>query len=262
MYAKQRNRAVWRLITEQDQSPPGNLAREEAIARAVAGTPTLRLWRNSPCVLLGRFQVLEAEVDQRACAEARVPVYRRFTGGGAVYHDPGNLNVSLFLPRHQAPLSKQKRARVPGVYSLVLEPLGNAVRSLGCAAVVTNRDLQIEQCKVSGVAAWLGVEAILLHATLLIDSDLALLEKVLDGPGGTGNARWEQTKSHRARVTCLTCKGSQTLTDELVETAVVSAFATGFGCVFEQGMLTPQEEELAAKLLAHRYLLSQWHAKG
>ena len=75
----------WRYLPDDgERDPRTNLAREEAIARHVAAdpaapTPVLRLWRDGPCAVVGRFQVAAAEVDLAAAAALGAPVLRRFT---------------------------------------------------------------------------------------------------------------------------------------------------------------------------------------
>jgi len=105
----------WRYLPDDgERDPATNLAREEAIARHVAAdpaapTPVLRLWRNAACAVVGRFQVASAEVDLDAAEELGAPVLRRFTGGGTVWHDPGNLNVSVVLRPEDAILVADRR---------------------------------------------------------------------------------------------------------------------------------------------------------
>jgi len=251
------------MITDAKNEPLCNLAREEAIARCSPAQPVLRLWRNSSCVVLGRFQVSAAEVDELTCESERMPVYRRFTGGGAVYHDLGNLNVSLVLPRKLGPLVDDPNlARLPQAYSLVLEPLAHALRMMGLRPIVGTREITIGGHKVSGVAAWFGVGSVLVHATLLVNSDLELLSRVLNGPGAPGNSRWERTKSRRASVTSLAHEGIRDLCAEVVREAVTSAFAGHFGCVLERADLATKEQELASELFATRYSQRRWHVEG
>ena len=75
--------------------PAVNLALEEALVRAVPPVPVLRIWQNDTCVVLGRGQRLHREANVAACAAAGVAILRRASGGGAVYHDLGNLNITL-----------------------------------------------------------------------------------------------------------------------------------------------------------------------
>lgn len=255
--------ACWRLITDDDHDPLRNLAREEAIARSYPATPALRMWRNSSCVVLGRFQLSAAEVDQFTCESERVPIYRRFTGGGAVYHDLGNLNISLAVPRKAGLLVHDPHlARLPQAYSLVLKPLADALGMIGLQPIAGHREITIEGRKVSGVAAWFGVESVFVHATLLVNSNLELLQQVLNGPGAPGNSRWERTKSRRASVTSLAREGIRDVSLGVVREVMTAAFAGHFGCVLEHADLTIREQELAAELFATRYSLPRWHAEG
>ena len=76
--------------------PAVQLALEEALVRAVPPAPMLRIWQNETSVVLGRGQRLEREVNVAACAAAGgVPVLRRASGGGTVFHDLGNLNITI-----------------------------------------------------------------------------------------------------------------------------------------------------------------------
>lgn len=266
-----------RLIADDGmRDPRRNLAVEEAIARSHTAVPLLRLWRNNRCVVLGRFQVAAAEVDLAAVHELRVPVYRRLSAGGAVYHDPGNLNVSLIAPREHPLVA----GRGPGemLYAAVLDPLASAARSLGVPARPDRRGLFIDGRKLGGVAAWLGGGNVLVHATLLIDASLDTLRRVLDGPGDAGNPRWERTKSEPAPVTSLVGEldgtdapgwrpspGSHPLTTE-VDRVVVDAFATIAGGPTDRptagDRLHPVELAAAADLYRSRYATPAWHLSG
>lgn len=266
---------TWRLLPDDGvRDPRRNLAREEALARSVAadaaaGTPILRLWRNDRCVVVGRFQVAAAEVDLEAAASLGVPVLRRFTGGGTVYHDPGNLNVSLVLrPDDPLLLGDPATRRLPGLFRVLLEPLARAARALGVAARATERDLVVERgdgtsAKVGGVAAWLGSRALLVHGTLLVDADLATLDRVCAGPGDPGNPRWERTRSRRATVSSLArelaAKGMSAPGAGAVDLAVVAAFATAG---VAPSAWTEPELAAAGRLLADRYADPRWHATG
>jgi lipoate-protein ligase A len=78
--------------------PAENLAFDEALLRVAPESPVVWLWRNPVCVVVGRGQRIAREVHADACERDGVPVLRRASGGGTVFHDPGNLNVTLVLP--------------------------------------------------------------------------------------------------------------------------------------------------------------------
>lgn len=255
--------ATARLLGDDGvRDPCWNLALDEAIARSPGPHPTLRLWRNDPAVVIGRFQVAAAEVDLEAARAVGVPVLRRFTGGGAVYHDPGNLNVSLVLPRDRPPLADQPElAALPALYGLLLTPLAEAVEHLGVGVERTERELLVGGRKVSGVAAWLGRDRVLVHGTLLVSADLERLERLLAGPGAPGDARWERTRSRRMAVTSVARGLGRPPDPAAVAAEVTDAFGTAFDLVFEPAR-GPTEVELAkaAELVGERYGNPAWHA--
>ncbi|MEM3571714.1 MAG: hypothetical protein QW589_07300 [Candidatus Bathyarchaeia archaeon] len=89
-----------RLLEIEYSDPYMNLALEEAIFRKLfngESQATLRFWRNFSAVVIGRFQCISLEVNEEACKRYGIQIVRRITGGGAVYHDEGNLNYSIFL---------------------------------------------------------------------------------------------------------------------------------------------------------------------
>jgi lipoate-protein ligase A len=255
---------TWRYLPDDGERDPRiNLAREEAIARHVAAdaaapTPVLRLWRDGPCAVVGRFQLAAAEVDLAAASALGAPVVRRFTGGGTVWHDPGNLNISVVLRPEDAVLAADPSLRrLPGLYRLVLAPLAAAVRSLGVAAEMTERDIVAPGGKLSGVAAWLGGRALLVHATLLVDADLDALDRVCNGPGAAGDPRWERTKSRRVGVTSLSRELGAAPATADVEAIVLEAFGVD---AVDRAAFIPAELAAAERLLADRYGVPAWHA--
>ena len=137
--------------------PAANLALEEALVRAVPPVSVLRIWQNDACVVLGRGQRLHREANVTACAAASVPVLRRASGGGTVYHDLGNLNITLVVPGWVPELAGDLAALVAGV-----------LRRLGLAPTVTGRGVFAGPAKVSGLASHLTRGATLAHATLLV----------------------------------------------------------------------------------------------
>ena len=158
------------------RSPQENLALEEAVLRAVGEgrePPTLRLWRNPRCVVIGRGQQPEEEVDLRFCARLGIPVVARPSGGGAVYHHPGNLNFSLFLPLTGPWTSvRESQARLAGLLA------GELRRRFSLPAVARDGGVFVGERKVSG-AAQLRRRALLHHGTLLLWPDEIPMEEIL-----------------------------------------------------------------------------------
>ena len=258
----------WRILADDgERDPRRNLALDEALGRLAGPDPAIRLWRNDRCVVVGRSQIADAEVDAAACLELGVPVLRRFTGGGTVYHDPGNLNVTIVLRRDDPRLvDRPSLARIPGLYRLLLEPLAAAVTSLGVRAEATERDVLVDGAKVSGVAAWIGRGSLLVHGTLLVDADLPTLDRVLDGPGAPGDPRWERTRSRRSTVTSLAlaldAASDQATGEALGAAAEAAVVAHVTGANGRRGRVTDEEATTARELIRARYGRPEWHRTG
>ncbi len=134
--------------------PAENLAFDEALLRVAPGSPVLWLWRNPVCVVVGRGQRIAREVRTEECARDGVPVLRRASGGGTVFHDPGNLNVTLVLP---------------GPADRPLEALGKvmsaAVDQLGLVPRIGDRGLFVGTAKLCGFAVFRTKTGLLAHST-------------------------------------------------------------------------------------------------
>ncbi len=158
------------------RDPALNLALDEAILGEVAVgrvEPTLRVWRNARCVVVGRGQRVEDEVDLGACRRLGIPVLGRASGGGTVYHHPGNLNFSLFLPLVPPWTGvRESQDLLSGLLAQAIqERFDTTSEGRDGAVFVGGR-------KVSG-SAQLRRRALLHHGTLLFSPDAIPMEGVL-----------------------------------------------------------------------------------
>jgi lipoate---protein ligase len=228
--------------------PPQGLGWDEALVRAPVEEPTLLVWRSRPAVVIGRFQRADWEVDAAACDRAGVRVWRRFTGGGAVYLDPGTVCAALAVPaRHPA-----ASASIPDLYAPLLDGIVRACRALGADAVRDERTVRVGDRKVTGIAAHRGRDVTLVHGTLLVSADLDALRACLAGPRGgdlQGHPRPAASRpDHVAQV------GGGV---EAATAAVVASLAADGA---QAGALTPAQAESAAGLMRTRYADRAWHA--
>ena len=152
--------------------PAYNLAFEEFILRNKTSGNILILWQNENAVIIGLNQNTQAEINPEFIEKHGIQVVRRNTGGGAVYHDLGNLNYSF--------ITNIERANQV-VISLFAEPIVNALRSLGLNAEASGRnDIQVDGKKVSGTAQRILNGRILFHGTLLFDSNPEMIAGALN----------------------------------------------------------------------------------
>ncbi len=250
--------AKWRLIdVERLDDPYYNMAIEEAIPVAVGEGKvpnTLRFWRNDKTVVIGRFQCVRLEVDLSKCLEKGISVVRRFTGGGAVYHDSLNLNFALSVKKPSDIFGDDLFEN----FRLFGEGIARGLRKLGLPAeFVPINDVQIGGKKVSGMAGSVTDKYVFLHACLLVGSDLKVLGKVLKAPRKKLEAK--RVRSVRARVTTLEAELGKGISMERVKKAISEGISEVLGVEFEVGELTPYEEELARKLYAEKYLTPEWN---
>ena len=160
-----------KFLTNFCTNPHWNMAFDEFVLEGVRATdPVFYLWQNAPAVIIGLNQSPYAEVNLPYLKEKGIVLARRVTGGGAVYHDLGNLNYSI-----AGPVSRMEEA---------FEIVPGALRQLGVPAERTGRnDILVEGRKCSGYAKRLSKDRMMIHGTLMWDVDLDVLTEALRVPG-------------------------------------------------------------------------------
>ena len=159
------------ILQSPSHSASFNLAAEEYLFTHRTDD-ILFLYVNEPCVVVGRNQDVLSEVNADFCKSHKIPVFKRMSGGGTVYHDLGNLNYCFISNRMkgEAPLKDD-----------FLKPLVTVLAGLGVEVLIGKRnDLWLPGgYKVSGTASHVGKLRMLQHGTLLYDSNLIHLGKCL-----------------------------------------------------------------------------------
>jgi len=168
-----------------------NLALEEHVLRnAVTDEDLLLFYVNAPAIIIGRNQNTIEEINPPIVAERGIRVVRRISGGGAVYHDLGNLNFSFMTRDVSGHFSRYDRFNQP-----VIEVL----RSLGVPAELGGRnDILADGRKISGNAQFAGTQRMFSHGTLLFDSNLDDVTEALRPRPGKVESKG--VKSIRSRV--------------------------------------------------------------
>ena len=149
------------------------------------------LWQNHNSVIIGKHQNTQEEINADFVKEKKIKVVRRLSGGGAVYHDLGNLNFTF--------ISDADKAK--GIdFSAFCEPIQRALRSFGVPVDISGRnDMTVLGKKFSGNAQYVKQGRIMHHGTILYDSDLEMLSRALKP--GDDKIESKSIKSVISRVT-------------------------------------------------------------
>jgi lipoate-protein ligase A len=129
------------------------------------------LWQNANSIIIGKNQNTSEEINSVFVKEHNISVARRLSGGGAVYHDLGNLNFTFIMDAANASHLDLK---------LFCEPIKSALASLGVKAEISGRnDITIDGKKFSGNAQYIKGARVMHHGTIMYSSDLAVVGEAL-----------------------------------------------------------------------------------
>jgi lipoate---protein ligase len=163
------------VVKSHSNDPFFNIAAEEYFLHKTV-KDLLFLYINKPCTVVGKHQNTLAEINYRYLVENNIPIIRRISGGGAVYHDLGNLNYSFFTNEAEGSQINFKK---------FTQFIINTLYQFGIEAVFEGKnDLRVSGFKMSGNAAHVHKNRVLHHGTLLVEADLEKLSqslKVIDG---------------------------------------------------------------------------------
>ena len=219
-----------KYLIGQETDPYRNIALERHLTlHAAEDECILYLWQNQRTVVIGRNQNAWEECRIKQLLEDGGRLARRFSGGGAVYHDLGNLNFSFAVRKSDYDTAKQS------------EVILRAVKKLGVPAKRTGRnDFEAEGKKFSGNAFYETRGCCCHHGTLMIDVDTSALEKYLNV--SQAKLRSKSVPSVRARVVNLKayCPG---IDAETVSAKLLEAFGEVYGLPPERLALNRQAED-------------------
>lgn len=158
-----------------DGNPAYHQAFEQVVFDQIREDSILILWSNSPAIVCGAYQNIYQETSIYRAWKNKVAIIRRDSGGGTVYHDPGNLNYTVI---------SDSDGSVD--YDAVLKGILTALNRIGVPAKKNNVcDITLHGRKISGSAQRISKGRLLHHGTLLFDTDLAILHEIADRSGRT-----------------------------------------------------------------------------
>lgn len=146
-----------------------NLAAEEFLLKQ-KHEDYFMLWQNTPSVVIGKHQQVETEVDVGYVQQHGIKIARRFSGGGAVYHDIGNVNLTFIATAKQPD------------FEYYLQQVIDFLETVGITAIADRRmGIYIDRRKISGSAQCIHKDRMLYHCTLLFSTDIGRLNASLNG---------------------------------------------------------------------------------
>jgi lipoate-protein ligase A len=155
------------LVDRTETDPYFNIAAEEYMLKNFR-EDVFMLWVNTPSIIVGKHQVATAEADIMYAFRNNIPVIRRLSGGGTVYHDEGNLNYSLIVTAEKGKMVDYEKYAATVIRTLARYDIEAELRN--------KSSLFTGEKKFSGNAEHIHRQRVLHHGTLLFSSDLEKLK--------------------------------------------------------------------------------------
>lgn len=228
-----------------------NLALEEYVFRhKPVDDDVLLFYINAPSIIIGRNQNTIEEIDPDVVAARGIRVVRRISGGGAVYHDLGNLNFSVMTPHVGGRFAR---------YDHFTRPVIEVLRALGVPAELSGRnDILADGRKISGNAQFARPDRMFSHGTLLFDSNLDDVTAALRPKPGKVESKG--VKSIRSRVANISEFVREPLgVEELRERILDAIFGTRDRAAIPAIELTDEDWAAVHALVDSKYGTWDWN---
>lgn len=237
-------------IINEKTDPRYNLALEEYVLKKLPkDNDYILLWQNEPAIIIGRNQNTHEEINSKYVKEHNIHVVRRISGGGAVYHDFGNLNYTFVTNNTKDNLNNFRK---------FTEPVIKALNSLGVKAEFAGRnDILIDGKKFSGNAQTYYRDRMYHHGTILFDADLDMVAKVLQVK--LEKIESKGIKSNRSRVTNILPYLEKPMTIKEFQNYLLTFILGTEDIESKTYHLTEEDYQNIDKLMKEKYATWEWN---
>lgn len=235
-------------IESTSTNPYYNLALEEYVFEQMDRSESyFMLWQNENTIVVGKYQNTAEEVNQEFAAAHGIRVVRRLSGGGAVYHDAGNLNFTFIA---------DQKGFADFNFEAFVSPVLQALESLGVHAEFTGRnDLVLDGCKFSGNSQYAKGGRVLHHGCIMLDSNLDKIGDALRVREAKFTSK--SVKSVRSRVTTINEHAPRKISMQEFKDALKQQVFGG-GDIREY-VLTEADQEAVHALMREKYETWEWN---
>ncbi|MDP6628166.1 MAG: lipoate protein ligase C-terminal domain-containing protein [Candidatus Marinimicrobia bacterium] len=248
---------IWRYINNDNVTASAGLATDEVLAnRTGAGTSqhTLRLYTYQPCALVGRFQIIENELNLDYCAQHKIPVNRRPTGGGAIIMGEDQLGVALAIPGKADETYAHVRERMTQFSQGIISGLS----TLGIHVEFRRKnDLEVNGKKIAGLGLHkTDTGGLLFHASLLVGLDVPYMLNVLKIP--FEKITDKEISAVSERTTTVRLESNTSLTIDEVRNIIFNGYRDAFQLNIRKGDFTKSELNEVHQLEKDKYMNNDW----
>lgn len=229
-------------------TPPANMAMEELIINHLPEDDYLTFYIHDPSIIIGRHQNTIEEINEDYVREKGIHVQRRLSGGGAVYHDHGNLNFSFVVRGTREDVNR---------FDVLTKPVIRTLEKLGVKAELSGRnDILIDGKKFSGNAQYFHNGRLLQHGTIMLNSDMSELSRALKVK--EIKIQSKGVKSVRSRVTnIIDYLADKSITVQEFKDLLIETINEIYP--LEEYVLNPEEQAIHDRLVREKFSTWEWN---
>lgn len=229
-------------------TPPANMAMEELIINHLPEDDYLTFYIHDPSIIIGRHQNTIEEINEEYVRDKGIHVQRRLSGGGAVYHDHGNLNFSFIVRGTREDVNR---------FDVLTKPVIRTLEKLGVKAELSGRnDILIDGKKFSGNAQYFHNGRLLQHGTIMLNSDMSELSRALKVK--EIKIQSKGVKSVRSRVTnIIEYLEDKSITVQAFKDLLIETINEIYP--LEEYVLTAEEQAIHDRLVREKFSTWEWN---